>query len=89
MPPYIFKVFGFDHILSMIIILIIFVLLLKFNKIIGIPDNSKRFLVALSFFMISLDLSEDLVRVFTGFIQLRKIFLYSYVVSGFILLHII
>lgn len=72
MPPYIFKVFGFDHILSIIIILIIFVILLKFNKIIGIPDNSKRFLVALSFFMISLDLSEDLVRVFTGFYSIKK-----------------
>ena len=72
MQPYTFQVFGIEHIISIIAIIFVFVAFLKFNKDLGIKDDSRSFLIVLAFFMISLDLSEDLVRVFTGFYSFRK-----------------
>ena len=72
MQPYTFQVFGIDHIFSIIAIILVFTALLRFNKDLGIKDNSRSFLLVLAFIMISLDLSEDLVRVFTGFYSIRK-----------------
>ena len=72
MRPYTFQVFSIEHIISIIIIILVFIAFLRFNKVLGINDNSRTFLFGLAFIMISLDLSEDLVRVFTGFYSIRK-----------------
>ena len=50
----------------------VFIAFFRFNKVLGINDKSRSFLFVLAFIMISLDLSEDLVRVFTGFYSIRK-----------------
>ena len=72
MRPYTFQVFSIEHIISIIVIILVFIAFLRFNKVLGINDNSRTFLFGLAFIMISLDLSEDLVRVFTGFYSIRK-----------------
>ena len=72
MRPYTFQVFSIEHIISIIVIIFVFIAFLRFNKVLGINDNSRTFLFVLAFIMISLDLSEDLVRVFTGFYSIRK-----------------
>ena len=72
MRPYTFQVFSIEHIISIIVIIFVFIAFLRFNKVLGINDNSRTFLFVMAFIMISLDLSEDLVRVFTGFYSIRK-----------------
>ena len=72
MRPYTFQVFSIEHIISIIVIILVFIVFLRFNKVLGINDNSRSFLFLLAFIMISLDLSEDLVRVFTGYYSIRK-----------------
>ena len=72
MRPYTFQVFSIEHIISIIVIILVFIAFLRFNKVLGINDKSTSFLFVLAFIMISLDLSEDLVRVFTGFYSIRK-----------------
>ena len=72
MRPYTFQVFSMEHIISILVIILVFIALLRFNKVLGINDKSRSFLFVLAFIMISLDLSEDLVRVFTGFYSIRK-----------------
>ena len=72
MRPYTFQVFSIEHIISIIVIILVFIAFFRFNKVLGINDKSKSFLFVLAFIMISLDLSEDLVRVFTGFYSIRK-----------------
>ena len=67
MQPYIFEVFSVDHIISLIVIIFLFITLLKYNEKIGIKDDNKTFLIVLSILMIFLDISEDIVRVFTGY----------------------
>ena len=72
MRPYTFQVFSLEHIISIIVIILVFIAFFRFNKVLGINDKSRSFLFVLAFIMISLDLSEDLVRVFTGFYSIRK-----------------
>ena len=72
MSPYIFEVFSLDHIISLIVIIFLFIIFLRYNEKIGIEDDSKTFLIALSILMIFLDLSEDIVRVFTGYYSINK-----------------
>ena len=72
MRPYTFQVFSIEHITSIIVIILVFIAFLRFNKVLGINGKSRSFLFVLAFIMISLDLSEDLVRVFTGFYSIRK-----------------
>ena len=43
-----------------------------YNDKIGIEDESKTFLIILSILMIFLDLSEDIIRVFTGYYSINK-----------------
>ena len=72
MSPYIFKVFSLDHIISLIVIIFLFIIFLRYNEKIGIENDSKTFLITLSILMIFLDLSEDIVRVFTGYYSINK-----------------
>ena len=72
MSQYTFEVFSIDHIVSIIVILFLFIIFLRYNDKIGIEDNSKTFLIILSILMIFLDLSEDIVRVFTGYYSINK-----------------
>ena len=72
MLSYTFDLFGNDHIISIILIIIFYVLLLGFNEKIGIKDNSKIFPIILSFIIISLDISEDIVRYITGHYSIKK-----------------
>ena len=72
MQPYIFEVFSLDHIISLIVIIFLFITLLKYNEKIGIKDDSKTFLIVLSILMIFLDISEDIVRIFTGYYSITK-----------------
>ena len=72
MSPYIFEVFSLDHIISLIVIIFLFIIFLRYNEKIGIEDDSKTFLITLSILMIFLDLSEDIVRVFTGYYSVNK-----------------
>ena len=72
MLPYIFEVFSLDHIISLIVITFLFITFLRYNEKIGIEDDSKTFLIALSILMIFLDLSEDIVRVITGYYSINK-----------------
>ena len=72
MSPYIFEVFSLDHIISLIVIIFLFIIFLRYNEKIGIEDDSKTFLITLSILMIFLDLSEDIVRVFTGYYSINK-----------------
>ena len=72
MLPYTFQLFGNDHIISIILILITYVVLLGFNEKIGIKDNSTVFPVILSFILISLDISEDIVRYVTEHYSIKK-----------------
>ena len=84
MLPYTFEVFSLDHIVSIIVILFLFIIFLGYNDKIGIEDDSKTFLIVLSILMIFLDLSEDIVRVFTGHYLSIKIYPYNFVVLEFI-----
>ena len=70
--PYTFEVFSLDHIVSIIVILFLFIIFLRYNDKIGIEDDSKTFLIVLSVLMIFLDLSEDLVRIFTDYYSITK-----------------
>ena len=72
MLPYTFEVFSLDHIVSIIVILFLFIIFLRYNDKIGIEDDSKTFLIVLSVLMIFLDLSEDLVRIFTDYYSITK-----------------
>ena len=72
MLPYTFQLFGVDHIISIILILITYVVLLGFNEKIGIKDNSTAVPVILSFILISLDISEDIVRYVTEHYSIKK-----------------
>ena len=72
MSPYIFEVFSLDHIISLIVIIFLFIIFLRYNEKIGIENDSKTFLITLSILMIFLDLSEDIVRVFTGYYSINK-----------------
>ena len=66
MPPYTFELFGKDHIYSILSIIIFYIIFLKYNEKIGIQNKNKLFLIVLAFIIISLDLSEDIVRLITG-----------------------
>ena len=72
MTPYTFDLFGNDHILSIILIIIFYVLFLCFNEKIGIKNKSEIFPIVLSFIIISLDISEDIVRYITGYYSIEK-----------------
>ena len=72
MTPYTFDLFGNDHILSIILIIIFYVLFLCFNEKIGIKDKSEIFLIVLSFIILSLDISEDIIRYITGYYSIEK-----------------
>ena len=72
MTPYTFDLFGNDHILSIILIIIFYVLFLRFNEKIGIKNNSKIFPIVLSFIILSLDISEDIIRYTTGYYSIEK-----------------
>ena len=72
MTPYTFDLFGNDHILSIILIIIFYVLFLRFNEKIGIKNNSKIFPIVLSFIILSLDISEDIIRYITGYYSIEK-----------------
>ena len=72
MTSYTFDLFGNDHILSIILIIIFYVLFLRFNEKIGIKNNSKIFPIVLSFIILSLDISEDIIRYITGYYSIEK-----------------
>ena len=72
MTPYTFDLFGNDHILSIILIIIFYVLFLCFNEKIGIKNKSKIFPIVLSFIILSLDISEDIIRYITGYYSIEK-----------------
>ncbi len=72
MTPYTFDLFGKDHILSIILIVIFYVFFLSFNEKIGIKNKSKSLLIVLSFIIISLDISEDIVRYITNYYSIKK-----------------
>jgi len=72
MTPYTFDLFGNDHILSIILIIIFYVLFLCFNEKIGIKNKSEIFPIVLSFIIISLDISEDIVRYITDYYSIEK-----------------
>ena len=72
MTPYTFDLFGYDHILSIILIIIFYVLFLCFNEKIGIKNKSKIFPIVLSFIILSLDISEDIIRYITGYYSIEK-----------------
>ena len=70
--PYTFDLFGNDHILSIILIIIFYVLFLCFNEKIGIKNKSEIFPIVLSFIILSLDISEDIIRYITGYYSIEK-----------------
>ncbi len=72
MTPYTFDLFGNDHIFSIILIIIFYVLFLCFNEKIGIKNKSEIFPFVLSFIIISLDISEDIVRYITDYYSIEK-----------------
>ena len=72
MDPYIFELFGKDHIISILLIIIFYIFFLRYNERIGIHNKSRLFLIVLSFIIISLDLSEDLLRLITGYYSIKK-----------------
>ena len=72
MTPYTFDLFGNDHILSIILIIIFYVIFLCFNEKIGIKNKSEIFPIVLSFIIISLDISEDIIRYITGYYSIEK-----------------
>ena len=72
MTLYTFDLFGNDHILSIILIIIFYVLFLCFNEKIGIKNKSEIFPIVLSFIIISLDISEDIVRYITDYYSIEK-----------------
>ena len=72
MTPYTFDLFGNDHIHSIILIIIIFVLILCFNEKMGIKNKTEIFPIVLSFIIISLDISEDIIRYITDYYSIKK-----------------
>lgn len=72
MNLYTFKLFGADHVFSIILIIIFYVLFLRYHEKFGIKSNSIFFLIVLSSGIIILDLSEDIVRVLTGYYSIKK-----------------
>ena len=72
MTPYTFDLFGNDHIFSIILIIIFYVLFLCFNEKIGIKNKSKIFPIVLSFIILSLDISEDIIRYITDYYSIKK-----------------
>ena len=47
MPHYTFEVFSLDHIVSIIVIIFLFIIFLRYNDKIGIKDDSNIFLIVL------------------------------------------
>ena len=72
MTSYTFELFGKDHIFSILSIIIFYIIFLRYNEKIGIQNKNKLFLIVLSFIIISLDLSEDIVRLLTGYYSIKK-----------------
>jgi len=72
MTTYTFDLFGNDHIFSIILIIIFYVLFLCFNEKIGIKNKSEIFPIVLSFIIISLDISEDIIRYITDYYSIEK-----------------
>ena len=72
MTLYTFDLFGNDHILSIILIIIFYVLFLCFNEKVGIKNTSQIFPIVLSFIILSLDISEDIIRYITGYYSIEK-----------------
>ena len=72
MTPYTFDLFGNDHILSIILIIIFYVLFLCFNEKIGIKNKSEIFPIVLSFIILSHDISEDIIRYITSYYSIEK-----------------
>lgn len=71
-PPYSFDLFGIDHIISLVFVVLICWFLINHNEKIGIHDKSKSFIFFLVFILISLDISEDVVRLFTNHYSIKK-----------------
>ena len=72
MTLYTFDLLGNDHNLSIILIIIFYVLFLCFNEKIGIKNKSEIFPIVLSFIIISLDISEDIIRYITDYYSIEK-----------------
>ena len=72
MAPYTFYLFGVEHIISIILVIIFYVVFLGFNEKIGVKNNSDVFPIVLSFIIISLDISEDIVRYITDHYSIKK-----------------
>ena len=72
MTTYTFDLFGNDHIFSIILIIIFYVIFLCFNEKIGIKNKSEIFPIVLSFIILSLDISEDIIRYITGYYSIEK-----------------
>ena len=72
MLSYTFEVFGNDHVSSIILIILIYVFLLRYNKHMGISNSSQIFPIFLSCFIVALDISEDIIRIITQHYSLRE-----------------
>ena len=62
MAIYTFKLFSAEHIVSIVSVIAFYILFLGYYEKFGIKSGSKIFPVVLSAILVSLDISEDIIR---------------------------
>ena len=72
MALYTFNLFSIEHIVSIISVINFFIIFLCYHEKFGIKGNSKIFPVVLSAILVSLDISEDIIRLILGHYSIKK-----------------
>ena len=72
MVIYTFKLFSAEHIVSIVSVIAFYILFLGYHEKFGIKGGSKIFPVVLSAILVTLDISEDIIRLISGHYSIKK-----------------
>ena len=72
MAIYTFKLFSAEHIASIVSVIAFYILFLGYHEKLGIKGGSKIFPVVLSAILVTLDISEDIIRLISGHYSIKK-----------------
>ena len=72
MAIYTFKLFSAEHIVSIVSVIALYILFLGYHEKLGIKGGSKIFPVVLSAILVTLDISEDIIRLISGHYSIKK-----------------
>ena len=72
MAIYTFKLFSAEHIVSIVSVIAFYILFLGYHEKFGIKGGSKIFPVVLSAILVTLDISEDIIRLISGHYSIKR-----------------